>query len=257
MNTSFTKLLNEIKILDFTNHYSGDITSMFLSDFGAEVIKLVKKNSSIIDENAFWNRNKEFLLYSDLDNLDNSIFDLCTIIIHDFQIDSSEYKKLNQKISDLNINDMIICHISAFPAKSRLKNELMIDELVIARAGEMRILPGHGKASPKYLMHPITSVGCGINSATAILSAMISNSISKKQINNINSTLIGGLLLYASNPYQGDKWRDFAKPYGGVPFYSSYECKDGFIQLACIHSGFSVSELYCSHPRLYHIDTLL
>ena len=239
MNTSFTKLLNEIKILDFTNHYSGDITSMFLSDFGAEVIKLVNKNTSINDENAFWNRNKEFLLYSDLDDLDNSIFNLCTIIIHDFQIDSPEFKKLNQKISDLNTNDIIICHISAFPTKSRLKNELMIDELVIARAGEMRILPGHGKASPKYLMHPITSVGCGINSATAIVSAMISNSISKKQINNINSTLIGGLLLYASNPYQGDKWRDFAKPYGGVPFYSSYECQDGFIQLACIHSGFS------------------
>lgn len=239
MDSSVTKILNEIKILDFTNHYSGDITSMFLSDFGADVSKLVNKKLSTFKKDAFWNRNKKLLNYSDLTDLDKSILNTASVLIHDFQIESDEFNNLTKMISDSNNTNLIVCHISAFPSNSNLKNELMIDELVVARAGEMRILPGHGKPGPKYLMHPITSVGCGINSATAIVSTLISNIISKKQIYKINSTLIGGLLLYASNPYQGDKWRDFAKPYGGVPFYSSYECKDGFIQLACIHSGFS------------------
>ena len=156
-------------------------------------------------------------------------------IINNFDLLGIQYETVNY----VNNTNLIICHISAFPDNSEFKNEPMIDELVIARAGEMMILPGLGKPSPKFLMHPIASVGCGINTATAIIAALISNMISIKQINNINSTLLGGLLLYASNPYQGDKWRDFGKPYGGAPFYSNYECADGFIQLACIGSKFA------------------
>ena len=47
MNKNDTKFLNEIKILDFTNHYSGDLTSMFLSDFGASITKFVIKNNTL------------------------------------------------------------------------------------------------------------------------------------------------------------------------------------------------------------------
>ena len=243
MNKNDTKFLNEIKILDFTNHYSGDLTSMFLSDFGASVTKFVIKNNTNFQSDLFWNRNKKIIKYSNIENLiESQIIDLISksdILIYDFQLDSIEYKSILSNIEKANNTDLIICHISAFPHNSKFKDEPMIDELVIARAGEMMILPGHGKPSPKFLMHPITSVGCGINSATALITALISNMISVKQINNINSTLLGGLLLYASNPYQGDKWRDFGKPYGGAPFYSNYECADGFVQLACIGSKFA------------------
>ena len=241
MNTSVTNFLSEIKVLDFTNHRSGDICSMFLSDFGAKVIKFRNQKNGELEKNLFWNRNKEIFNYSSLKDINISVLEEANILIHDYQVDSSNFKHLNSLINSTTNKNLIVCHISAFPLNSELKNEPMIDELVIARAGEMRILPGHGDGnlSPKFLMHPISTVGCAINSATAILSTMVSNIISKKQINKINSTLIGGLLLYASNPYQGDKWRDFAKPYGGVPFYSNYECSDGFIQLACIHTGFS------------------
>ena len=243
MNKNDTKFLNEIKILDFTNHYSGDLTSMFLSDFGASITKFVIKNNTNFQSDLFWNRNKKIIKYSNIENLiESQIIDLISksdILIYDFQLDSIEYKSILSNIEKANNTDLIICHISAFPHNSKFKDEPMIDELVIARAGEMMILPGHGKPSPKFLMHPITSVGCGINSATALITALISNMISVKQINNINSTLLGGLLLYASNPYQGDKWRDFGKPYGGAPFYSNYECADGFVQLACIGSKFA------------------
>ena len=243
MNKNDTKFLNEIKILDFTNHYSGDLTSMFLSDFGASITKFVIKNNTNFQSDLFWNRNKKIIKYSNIENLiESQIIDLISksnILIYDFQLDSIEYKSILSNIKKANNTDLIICHISAFPHNSKFKDEPMIDELVIARAGEMMILPGHGKPSPKFLMHPITSVGCGINSATALITALISNMISVKQINNINSTLLGGLLLYASNPYQGDKWRDFGKPYGGAPFYSNYECADGFVQLACIGSKFA------------------
>ena len=243
MDKNDTKFLNEIKILDFTNHYSGDLTSMFLSDFGASITKFVIKNNTNFQSDLFWNRNKKIIKYSNIENLiESQIIDLISksdILIYDFQLDSIEYKSILSNIEKANNTDLIICHISAFPHNSKFKDEPMIDELVIARAGEMMILPGHGKPSPKFLMHPITSVGCGINSATALITALISNMISVKQINNINSTLLGGLLLYASNPYQGDKWRDFGKPYGGAPFYSNYECADGFVQLACIGSKFA------------------
>ena len=241
MNTSVTKFLSEIKVLDFTNHRSGDICSMFLADFGANVTKFSDQNNDEFEKNLFWNRNKEIFNYSSLKDIKICLLDKANILIHDYQIGSDNYKSINSLINSTINKNLIVCHISAFPLDSELKNEPMIDELVVARAGEMRILPGQGDGnlSPKFLMHPITTVGCAINSATAILSTVVSNMISKKQINKINSTLIGGLLLYASNPYQGDKWRDFAKPYGGVPFYSNYECSDGFIQLACIHSGFS------------------
>lgn len=243
MNQNDIKILNEIKILDFTNHYSGDLTSMFLSDFGASVTKFVTENKANFQPDLFWNRNKKIIKYSNTNDLNKTeiikLINQSEVLIYDFQLNSNKYKSILSNIKKANNKNLIICHISAFPKTSKLKDEPMIDELVIARAGEMMILPGHGKPSPKFLMHPIASVGCGINSATAIITALISNMISIKQINNINSTLLGGLLLYASNPYQGDKWRDFGKPYGGAPFYSNYECVDGFIQLACIGSKFA------------------
>ncbi|SVC22499.1 uncharacterized protein METZ01_LOCUS275353, partial [marine metagenome] len=43
MNNSVTKFLNEIKVLDLSRHYSGDLASMFLSDFGALVFKYINK----------------------------------------------------------------------------------------------------------------------------------------------------------------------------------------------------------------------
>ena len=100
MDSSVTKILNEIKILDFTNHYSGDITSMFLSDFGADVSKLVNKKLSTFKKDAFWNRNKKQLNYSDLTDLDKSILKTASVVIHDFQIESEEFNNLTKIISD-------------------------------------------------------------------------------------------------------------------------------------------------------------
>ena len=242
MNNSVTKFLNEIKVLDLSRHYSGDLTSMFLSDFGALVFKYINKSDEAsYSENDFWHRNKN-IIHIDFDNevfaqrIQSDLKD-AHILIHDYQFDTDEYKTILSLIENNKNEDLIVCHISAFPVNSELKHELMIDALVLARAGEMMVLPGHGEG-PKYLMHPVTSVGCGINSATGVITALISNFISSKKIQNINSTLMGGLLLYASNPYQGDKWRDFASPTGGAPFYSNYKCVDGYLQIACIHSGF-------------------
>ena len=65
MNNSVTKLLNEIKVLDLSRHYSGDLTSMFLSDFGALVFKYINKfDEASYSENDFWHRNKTFTLHS-------------------------------------------------------------------------------------------------------------------------------------------------------------------------------------------------
>ena len=240
MNNSVTKFLNEIKVLDLSRHYSGDLASMFLSDFGALVYKYINSTDNY-SENDFWNRNKN-ITQTEFDNksfyktIQSDLKDT-HVLIHDFQYDTVEYKNILSLIEANTNEDLIVCHISAFPINSELKHELMIDDLVLARAGEMMVLPGHGKG-PKYLMHPVTSVGCGINSATGVITALISNYISMKKIKNINTTLMGGLLLYASNPYQGDKWKDFASPTGGAPFYSNYKCSDGYLQIACIHSGF-------------------
>ena len=193
MNENDIKFLNEIKVLDFTSHYSGDLSSMFLSDFGASVTKFVTKNKTNFQTNLFWNRNKKIIKYSNTNDLSKSeiikLINQSDVLIYDFQLDSIEYKSIHSNIEKANNENLIICHISAFPDNSKFKDEPMIDEMVIARAGEMMILPGLGKPSPKFLMHPIASVGCGINSATAIISALISNMISIKQINNIKILL--------------------------------------------------------------------
>ena len=101
MNKNDTKFLNEIKILDFTNHYSGDLTSMFLSDFGASVTKFVIKNNTNFQSDLFWNRNKKIIKYTNIENLiESQIIDLISksdILIYDFQLDSIEYKSILRK----------------------------------------------------------------------------------------------------------------------------------------------------------------
>ena len=148
MSNSVTKFLNEIKVLDLSRHYSGDLASMFLSDFGASVYKYVN-NTDSYSENDFWNRNKD-IIQTEFNNesfykrIQSDLKD-AHVLIHDYQYETDEYEKILSLIENNKNKDLIVCHISAFPIKSELKHELMIDDLVLARAGEMMVLPGHGE----------------------------------------------------------------------------------------------------------------
>ena len=91
MNNSVTKFLNEIKVLDLSRHYSGDLTSMFLSDFGALVYKYINSTDNY-SENDFWNRNKN-ITQTEFDNesfykrIQSDLKDT-HVLIHDFQYDT-------------------------------------------------------------------------------------------------------------------------------------------------------------------------
>ena len=94
MNNNASKFLNEIKVLDFTNHYSGDLASMFFSDFGASVTKFVTKNKTNFQSDLFWNRNKKIIKYSNTNDLSTSeiikLINQSDVLIYDFQLNSNE-----------------------------------------------------------------------------------------------------------------------------------------------------------------------
>ena len=95
MNNSVTKFLNEIKVLDLSRHYSGDLASMFLSDFGASVYKYVN-NTDSYSENDFWNRNKD-IIQTEFNNesfykrIQSDLKD-AHVLIHDYQYETDEYE---------------------------------------------------------------------------------------------------------------------------------------------------------------------
>ena len=55
-NNLFSGALNGIKVLDISNFLAGPVSSMFLGDYGAEVIKVEKPDLG--DEIRYWGNNK-------------------------------------------------------------------------------------------------------------------------------------------------------------------------------------------------------
>ena len=58
-NNLFSGALNGIKVLDISNFLAGPVSSMFLGDYGAEVIKVEKPDLG--DEIRYWGNNKMVL----------------------------------------------------------------------------------------------------------------------------------------------------------------------------------------------------
>ena len=256
--------LDGITVLDLTQGPAGAYATMFLSDHGARVIRVVDTKDSTSRHGGYlvWDRGKECVRL-DLTQIQSStprslsspadgqaalqnatatyerLVRSADVLVDDFAPASDRQAMVDFNwLSGLNAR-LIACSITAYGKHGPLKDEPPIDDLVMARMGIVGSQPGF-RPPPVHVVHPLPSVGAALFANLGIAASLLAREktgLGRK----VETSLMAGALLYhpkvigehlVSRPFQ-------THPAGSAPFYSVYECADGsWVQLGCVHEGF-------------------
>jgi crotonobetainyl-CoA:carnitine CoA-transferase CaiB-like acyl-CoA transferase len=246
--------LDGITVLDLSTGPAGSLATMFLSDHGARVIRLIDINDTAPRRGGYlvWDRGKLCIRldFSQLGPQGNDapgsaaamfikLIRSADVLVEDFAPSSERQRMVDADwLSGLNPR-LIPCSITAYGKRGPWKDEPPIDALVMARMGILGSQPGF-RPAPVHVVHPLPSSGAAILANLGIAASLLAREHTGRG-RKVETSLMGGALLYhpkvsgehiASRAHQ-------TNPSGSAPFYSNYECADGeYVQLGCVHEKF-------------------
>ncbi|MBT5810821.1 MAG: hypothetical protein HOI19_10630, partial [Rhodospirillaceae bacterium] len=235
--------LDGITVLDLSDGPAAALATMFLSDHGARVIRVIDKGVSPIRDGGFviWDRGKECVAL----NLSERSGDYRTLVagadvlVEDFAPNSSRQNLVDRDwLADVN-GRMINCSITAYGKRGPLKDEPPVDDLVLARMGVMGGMPGF-RPAPVHIAHPLPSVGAAMFANLGIAASLLARETTGRG-RSVETSLMAGALLFHPKVTGENVARHVFQthPSGSAPFYSIYECSDGnYVQLGCVHVRF-------------------
>ncbi|WP_089935529.1 CaiB/BaiF CoA transferase family protein [Candidatus Entotheonella palauensis] len=246
--------LDGITVLDLSTGPAGSLATMFLSDHGARVIRLVDIDDTAPRRGGYlvWDRGKSCIRldFSQLGPQDNDapgssaeafikLIRSSDILVEDFAPSSERQRMVDADwLSGLNPR-LIHCSITAYGKHGPWKDEPPIDVLVMARMGILGSQPGF-RPAPVHVVHPLPSSGAAILANLGIAASLLAREQTGRG-RKVETSLMGGALLYHPK-VTGEhiESRGFqTNPSGSAPFYSNYECADGeYVQLGCVHEKF-------------------
>ncbi len=233
--------LDDITVIDLTKGPAGALSTMFLSDHGARVIRVLDDGAQVLRDGGYrvWDRGKEAVLCASGDESKlHALIAGADIVIEDFGPPQRPATLVAATLRAGNPR-LIVCSITAYGEVGPLADEPAIDDLVLAHLGILAGLPGF-RDGPIHAAHPLPSVGAGILSALGIAAALYDREATGHG-RHVETSLVAGALLYHPKVIgQNLKPHVFqANPYGSAPFYSVYACADDqWLQLGCVHHGF-------------------
>lgn len=246
--------LDGITVLDLTTGPAGSFATMFLSDHGARVMRLLDIDDTAPRRGGYlvWDRGKSCIRL-DFSQLGPKRHDTpgspaaafiklvrsADVLVEDFAPSSERQRMVDTDwLSGLNPR-LIHCSITAYGKHGPWKDEPPIDVLVMARMGILGSQPGF-RPAPVHVVHPLPSAGAAILANLGIAAALLAREQTGRG-RKVDTSLMGGALLYHPK-VTGEhiESRGFqTNPSGSAPFYSNYACADGeYVQLGCVHEKF-------------------
>lgn len=249
-----TASLKGIQIIDMSHVIAGPLTSYFLTQLGAEVIKVEKPGSGdVLRANketrhtdtptgfSGFNAGKKSLAI-DIRTTEgaNAIRELAkhaNVFIENFRpgtvkkygLDYESIKKINPKI--------VYCSISGYGQKGRWSNRGGYDQVIQALTGMMMMSGPEDSNKPIKVGFPVIDVAVGMLGALSITSAIYrQEKFGEGQY--IETSLIQAalMLMYPyTTEYLTDKKvakRLGNKGYSGSPASDAYQCEDGWLSTA-------------------------
>jgi crotonobetainyl-CoA:carnitine CoA-transferase CaiB-like acyl-CoA transferase len=237
--------LEGITVVDVSTGPAAALCTMFLSDHGARVVRVVEPGIPDFREGGFvvWDRGKSAVrldpdsregaaaLHQMIASADVLVEDLAPSSPRQSLVRWSDLKALNPRL--------VACSITAYGKVGPWKDEPPIEDLVLARTGLLGSLPGF-RPAPVHTVHPLPSVGAALLACNGIAAALLAREDTGRG-RAIETSLMAGACLYMTKA-DGEKIKRHVfqtHPAGSAPFYSLYECADGkWIQLGCVHEAF-------------------
>ena len=246
--------LDGLTVLDLSTGAAAAMATMFLSDNGARVVRLVAPAKPHLRDGGFivWDRGKACATLdieaavAGLNGVDTAAltdFDRLVagadVVVEDYA-PSSPMQQLVAwpRLKRLNAR-LVTCSITAYGKRGPYKDEPPIEDLVLARIGLLSGMPGF-RPAPVHVVHPLPNVGAALHAAIGITAALLAREKTGRG-RAVETSLMGGALLYATKVTgeRIDRHIFQSHPSGSAPFYSVYRCGDGkWVQLGCVHVGF-------------------
>ncbi|MBM3223914.1 MAG: CoA transferase, partial [Candidatus Tectomicrobia bacterium] len=243
--------LDGITVLDLTDGPAGALSTMFLCDHGARVIRVTDTHDTAPRRGGYliWDRGKECVRLDlrriapaapeDVTAAYKRLVQSADVLVDSFAPASRQQQMVAfDWLSALNPR-LVHCAITAYGKHGPLKDEPPVDDLVMARMGILGSQPGF-RPPPVHVVHPLPSVGAAILAAQGIAAALFARE--KTGLGRqVETSLMAGALMYHPK-LVGEKLLPNVfqtHPSGSAPFYSVYACADGnWVQLGCVHVGF-------------------
>ena len=245
--------LQDFTVIDLTSGHAGALCSLFLSDHGARVLRVIDQDAPALRDGGFviWDRGKECIRL-ELDAIGEPANALhpareaftnlvrgADVLLEDYA-PSAPRRRLVEESWLRAVNPRLVNgSITAYGHTGPWKDEPPIDDLVLARMGILGGMPGF-RPPPVHVVHPLPSVGAATLAALGIAAALYARETTGWG-RSVATSLMAGALLYHPK-VTGEKLapQEFqTHPSGSAPFYSVYQCADGnWVQLGCVHAGF-------------------
>ena len=242
--------LDGFTVLDLGSGAAAAMATMFLSDHGARVVRVLDRDGALHRDGGFiiWDRGKSAVrLDFDAASVPGSaaeadwhrLVEGADVIVDDFgPSDPRQGLVARDRVQGLNPR-CVAASITAYGKQGPLKDEPAVDDLVLARMGVLSGMPGF-RPPPVHVVHPLPTVGAAMLAVTGIASALYARE-STGRGRAVATSLMAGALLYHPKVL-GEKLKRHVfqtHPGGSSPFYSLYQCSDGkWVQLGCVHAGF-------------------
>ncbi|MGE1061212.1 CoA transferase [Megasphaera paucivorans] len=245
------KLLEGVKVIDFTHAYAGPYCSLELGDFGAEVIKIERPDTG--DQARLWgpfkncysayyssfNRGKRSLTLN-LTSKEgkNIVFDLvrnADIVISNFKSGTLEKYGLGyDELKQVN-PEVIFAAINGFGRFGKYAKFAAYDNVIQAMAGIMD-MTGFPDKTPTKIGPAIGDSYSGLMLLVGVLLAYY-NKLKTGKGQRVDVSMLGSLVSMAEYPVL--EYANFAKKISRIgnvnPYYAPgdiYKCADGYIAIS-------------------------
>ncbi|MEZ5816089.1 MAG: CoA transferase [Hyphomicrobiaceae bacterium] len=237
--------LEGITVVDLSTGPAAALATMFLSDHGARVVRVVEPAAPDLRDGGFvvWDRGKSAVRL-DLETPEGEanfrrLVARADVLVDDFAPSSPRQRLVQWRdLKALNPR-LVACSITAYGKVGRWKDEPPIEDLVLARTGLLGGLPGF-RPAPVHTVHPLPSVGAALLACNGIAAALLAREDTGRG-RAVETSLMAGACLYMTKADGENIKRHVFQthPAGSAPFYSLYECADGkWVQLGCVHEAF-------------------
>lgn len=244
--------LQGLRIVDFTHVLSGPWATQTLGDFGAEVIKIERKNGDMSRQwgkptlnnpevNSYFascNRNKTSVIV-DLKNPNNHmmldvLLEGADVVVENFRPGTMAKLKLDYEHLREKYPKLIYCSISGYGQTGPLSKFPAVDQLIQAATGMMHMNAANGH--PRKIGIPVVDVTTGMYAVSAILAAIIHRE--KTGLGQYIDIAMHDVAIAMMANHSAMKISAYVSPPANAPThaelapYAPYKTKDGNLYIA-------------------------
>lgn len=238
-----------LRIVDFTRGFPGALTTMLLSDYGAEVLKVVSPGGDpleIAPGFRVWNRGKRQMAV-DLRSGEGveaalELASRADVVIESWRVGVADGIGVGYGAVRERNPGVIYCSISSFGEKGPLKGLPGYEGIAAAASGIMTEQAGV-RPGPVYVSSPVASFGTVMLALQGILSALhVRNETGVGQ--RVWTSMYEGAIAirYPVLPIANELPPFIVNnvhPHGGMPAYRMYPCADDkWIHIGCLTRWF-------------------